>query len=207
MRFNPQSWEIFINGRFEVYIASPGVATFQITGRAESISSSMQPTFNVSIGGQLLSFTRALQIPGEQAAGLESGVIADSQLSASSSLNSSFPAHNARLNRTGNNWSYDPSDSNPHFQVDLGQIEMVSAVASQGRENWPQWVSSYSIQYSNDNVNFTDYNGGAVFAANTDQNTIVRNDLRPTISARYIRILPLTFNDRISARFEVYIIR
>ena len=89
----------------------------------------------------------------------------------------------------------------------MGRIEIVSAVASQGRQDFPQWVLTYSIQYSNDNVNFTDYNGGAVFTANTNQNTIVRNDFSPLIRARYIRILPLSFNTRVAGRFEVYIVQ
>jgi len=212
VRFLPQSWNSHLSARFEVYILPPpsssndGIATFQITGRPDS-SSSLDPTFNVSIGGQPLSFTRTMQTLVEQAAGLESGVIPDAQLSASSFL-TGFEVPRGRLNTTGNSWTHiESTDPNPYYQVDLGQVETISAVATQGRNSHPQWVTSYSIQYSNDGMNFTDYNGGSAFTANTDQNTVVKNDFSPTISARYIRFIPLTFNDRISARFEVYILR
>jgi len=184
--------------------AGSGNAIFNITGTAAAGGTS-PALFNINLGVLSATFSKTIRI--EQAAGLESGVIPDAQLSASSFLTTGFETFRGRLNRAGNSWSYDPTDLNPHFQVDLGQIEIVSAVASQGRENFDQWVTSYSIQYSNDNVNFTDYNGAQVFTANNDRNTIVRNDFSPTISARYIRFIPLTFNDRISARFEVYILR
>ena len=138
---------------------------------------------------------------------LESGIIPDAQLSASSFL-TGFEVPRGRLNTTGNSWTHiESSDPNPYYQVDLGQVETISAVATQGRNSHPQWVTSYSIQYSNDGMNFTDYNGGSAFTANTDQNTVVKNDFSPTISAQYIRFLPLTKVQRFSARFEVYILR
>jgi len=208
VRFNPQTFQGHITGRFEVY-ETKGNAIFQIEGTSErgfNANLDLAPTFNVSIGGQSLTFSRTT-INVVVAAGLESGAIPDSQLSASSFLLSHTKADSGRLNMAGSNWIADGSDTNPYFQVDLGRIEIVSAVASQGRQDFPQWVLTYSIQYSNDNVNFTDYNGGAVFTANTNQNTIVRNDFSPLIRARYIRILPLSFNTRVAGRFEVYIVQ
>ena len=213
VRFLPQSWNAHISARFEVYILPPpsssndGIATFQITGRPYS-SSSLDPTFNVSIGGQPLSFTRTMQTLVEQAAGLESGAIADSQLSASTEFSTNHAAIQGRLNSTaGNNWAAMTIDTSQYFQVDLGQVETVSAVATQGGHNAAQWITSYIIQYSNDGINFTNYNGGAVLTANTDQSTIVKNDFSPTFNARYVRFNPQTHQGHITGRFEVYILR
>ena len=42
------------------------------------------------------------------------------------------------------------------------------------------------------------------FDGNIDQNSIVYHDLNPPITARYIRFLPLEWNDETSMRVELY---
>jgi len=208
VRFLPQMYNNHVSSRFEVYIDNlPGLITFQITGRAV-FSGLPAPTFNVNIGGQSLTFSRTIYIPSEVAAGVESGAIPDSQLSASSVVNTTFSASDGRLNKVaGNNWVSSGLSSNEWFQVDLGQIETVSAVATQGRNSNPQWITSYTIEYSDDGSNFTNYNGGVVLTGNTDQNTVVKNDFSPTFTARYVRFRADTWNIHIAGRFEVYILR
>ena len=212
VRFLPQSWNIHMSARFEVYIqpsattSSNGIANFQITGKAVA-SSGPDPIFNVSIGGQELLFSREVSssVPVVfVAAGVEDGTIPDSQLSASGSFTTYFPA-DGRLNQAGQNWAAAALNTSQWFQVDLGQIETVTAVATQGREDAAQWITSYKIQYSTNGSSFTDYAGGLTFNGNSDRNTIVRNAFSSTFSARYVRFLPQTWSGFISGRFEVYI--
>ena len=42
------------------------------------------------------------------------------------------------------------------------------------------------------------------FDGNTDQNSVVYHDLNPSITARYIRFLPVEWEDEISLRVELY---
>ena len=42
------------------------------------------------------------------------------------------------------------------------------------------------------------------FDGNIDQNSAVYHDLNPPITARYIRFLPVEWNDEISMRVELY---
>ena len=42
------------------------------------------------------------------------------------------------------------------------------------------------------------------FDGNTDKNNVVYHDLNPPIIARYIRFLPVEWNDEISIRVELY---
>ena len=42
------------------------------------------------------------------------------------------------------------------------------------------------------------------FNGNTDKNSVVYHDLNPQIPARYIRFLPVEWNDEISMRVELY---
>ena len=138
---------------------------------------------------------------------LEDGTIPDSQLSASSSGSSSYGPHRGRLSSGTNFWLPRTRDQSQWFQVDLGQVETVGGVATQGRSGLSgQRITSYKIQYSTDGITFTDYNGGEVLTANTNATTVVRNDFNSAITARYIRFNPRTWNSNISARFEVYIL-
>ena len=203
VRFHPQMWNGFISSRFEVYIENQlGVATFQITGDTAFNSGLLAPTFNVTIGGQSLTFSRTFSF----AAGLESGVIPDSQLSTSSNFGGFFP-RDGRLNRlSSGSWIAGANNTSQWYKVDLGQIETISAVATQGRHNAAQWIETYTIEYSNDDITYTAYNGGQVFTGNSDSSTVVKNDFNPTFSARYVRFHPQTWNGYISSRFEVYLL-
>ena len=42
------------------------------------------------------------------------------------------------------------------------------------------------------------------FDGNTDQKSVVYHDLNPSITARYIRFLPVEWEDEISMRVELY---
>ena len=42
------------------------------------------------------------------------------------------------------------------------------------------------------------------FDGNTDKNNVVYHDLNPPITARYIRFLPVEWEDEISMRVELY---
>eukprot|EP01132_Coremiostelium_polycephalum_P004999 gene4999-6225_t len=78
-------------------------------------------------------------------------------------------------------------------------------VATQGRGDCPQWVTSYKIRYSVDNVSWIDYNNGQVINANTDCNTVVLFTFPQPIRARSIAIHPVSWNNHISMRLEFYV--
>ena len=98
--------------------------------------------------------------------GMEDGTITDGQISASSEYPYSVshgPA-NARLNFRGGNgrtgsWSVAPGDNNPWLKVDFLHETTVTGVITQGRPDacCPQWVSRYTVSYSQDGVNFQNY--------------------------------------------------
>ncbi len=79
-------------------------------------------------------------------------------------------------------------------------------VATQGRTDYPQWVTSYYLQYTNDGISWFIYDNKRLFPGNTDQNTIVKNTLPAPLSARAIRIVPFAWVNYICMRAEVYII-
>ena len=104
-----------------------------------------------------------------QALGVESGAVADSQITASSEYDSRYGPKRARLYtkdwtipgiRTGPGaWSSFAKDLNQWLQVDLGKITPVTHVATQGRNSFTpaQMVTKYKLQFSNDGTSFLFY--------------------------------------------------
>ena len=93
---------------------------------------------------------------------MESEAITDSQISASSQLDDSHSAAQARLRyktdrSKDGGWSALKSDVNQWLQVELGTFTTVTRVATQGRNSYDEWVSKYMIQYSDDRVTFDAY--------------------------------------------------
>ena len=94
---------------------------------------------------------------------MENGRISERQTTASSQLDANHAATQGRLhfkasaNKAGS-WSAGSSDSSQWLQVDLDiQNTKVIRVATQGRDDSPQWVTKYKLQHSNDGVNFQYY--------------------------------------------------
>ena len=80
----------------------------------------------------------------------------------------------------------------------------VTGVATQGSKYENEWVTSYTLKYSDDGTSFTDYQSGKTFQGNSDINTVVKHKLEPTIYARYIKLYPQTWKKHPSLRMELY---
>ena len=91
----------------------------------------------------------------EVAFGVETGKIADSQISSSSAY-PGLEAVRGRL-KGASSWSARVLNKDQWVQIDLGRNEVVTAIATQGRANANQWVKSYSVSYSLDGENFLSY--------------------------------------------------
>ena len=104
---------------------------------------------------------------------MESGKILHQQITASSQWNALYAAHQGRLNfqevveggvlKKSGSWSALIRDQNQWLQVDLLHQEIITSVATQGRNKHPlwkthkQWVNSYNLQYSNNGIDFEYY--------------------------------------------------
>ncbi|XP_078346349.1 uncharacterized protein LOC144631708 isoform X1 [Oculina patagonica] len=139
--------------------------------------------------------------------GIENWFIPDYAISASSQWDGNHGPSNARLHRpktggTTGAWSSKTSDKSQWIQVDLRGIFKVTKVATQGRQDYAQWVTQYKVSYSTDGVHFNFQN--KVYQANSDQNTVVVNTLEAPITARFIRLHPQQWHGHISMRMEFY---
>jgi hypothetical protein len=144
--------------------------------------------------------TRQLEWP----LGMESGIILDAALSASSNF-SGQDADKGRLN-DASAWATASADEPTSWmKIDMGSVKIVGGVASQGSPLASEWLTGYEIDYNDDDGgSWTEYNSGEVLTGNTDQSTIVTHELIP-FSARYVRLRPKTYSGWMSSRWELYV--
>ena len=93
---------------------------------------------------------------------MESRVISDAQISASSQWDANHAAIQGRLNFLAGGgkqggWSAGANDQNQWLQADLGTIKKVTHLGTQGRNAADQWVTSYKVVYSTDGASFQFY--------------------------------------------------
>ena len=55
-------------------------------------------------------------------------------------------------------WTAHYRDTGQFFQIDLGNVTMVTAIATQGHSVNAWWVKKYTLDYANEDGNFTAYN-------------------------------------------------
>ncbi|EEC02351.1 hemolectin, putative, partial [Ixodes scapularis] len=137
--------------------------------------------------------------------GLQSGLIGDNQMEASSYRDEEHAAHYGRVEQRG--WVAGVADKQQYLQVDFEDSRNLTAVVTQGRPEIPQWVKSFIVQTSNNGKRWNtikDKQGGEmVFSGNFDSSTPVTSVFPKTVSARYIRIVPVTWKNWIALRLEV----
>jgi len=97
--------------------------------------------------------------------------------------------------------------------MDTGSVQVIKAVATQGRgDAWTdgsgasQWVTSYKVLVSNDASTWTPVDAGFTFTGNVGKgDPVVRNNFAAAVTARYVRIEPVTWSGRIAMRAGVYL--
>ena len=93
---------------------------------------------------------------------MEYGQISDDSITASSPQVGSFAGpENARLHFKGapgiGAWMPQVHDRNQWLQVDFGRETRVTGISTQGHHYATWWVTRYSLGYSNNGSNFTEY--------------------------------------------------
>ncbi|XP_030847151.1 lactadherin-like [Strongylocentrotus purpuratus] len=148
--------------------------------------------------------------------GLESGAIPDSSLTASSEYDTNHGSRRGRLNIVQvrglfGGWSAKTKDLNQWIQrVDLLATYNIVGVATQGRQDQFQWVSSFKIACSMNSITFdtvkdpNNTDNDNIFAGNSDRNTVIYNRFPVPMLCRYVRLLPYTWRKRISLRMELF---
>jgi len=140
--------------------------------------------------------------------GLENGLVKPDQITASSHLDDQHKPEDGVLNNPTGSWRPVTNDQTQYLQVDLGHLVHVTGFITQGEPETTDFVTTYYVTFSTDGVNFVPYtdDGKVVtFPANSDSTTPVTNllDLSRPITAQYIQIHPVTWNDNIALQAEI----
>ncbi|XP_028610716.1 lactadherin isoform X2 [Grammomys surdaster] len=148
--------------------------------------------------------------------GLKNNTIPDSQITASSSYKTlnirafGWYPHLGRLDNQGkiNAWTAQSNSAKEWLQVDLGTQKQVTGIITQGARDFGhiQYVASYKVAHSDDGVQWTVYKEqgtSKVFQGNLDNNSHKKNIFEKPFMARYVRILPVSWHNRITLRLEL----
>ena len=137
--------------------------------------------------------------------GSEDGRIPRGSYRASTFYNVHVAPYQSRLNSI-RSWSSRTNNLKQWLQIDLLGVGRVTGVATQGRRDANQWVTSYVLSYSKGTLFRVYRQGGRVklFRANSDRNTVVYHKLRPHIVSQAIRVHPKKWKAHISMRVELY---
>uniref|UniRef100_A0A4W4EFX4 Contactin associated protein family member 5b n=1 Tax=Electrophorus electricus TaxID=8005 RepID=A0A4W4EFX4_ELEEL len=134
-----------------------------------------------------------------------------SSFQSSSSSSDSQSLHHAKLNRRdgGGGWMPERKDQLPWLQVDLRERVEVTAVATQGRFGSSDWVSSYTLLYSDTGSAWKQYRQEdhiGVFPGNTNAEGVTHHKLPHSVRTRYLRFLPRGWSSKgwIGLRVEAY---
>uniref|UniRef100_A0AAX7V0I9 Neuropilin n=1 Tax=Astatotilapia calliptera TaxID=8154 RepID=A0AAX7V0I9_ASTCA len=143
--------------------------------------------------------------------GMESGEISSDQITASSQYNSNWSPERSRLNYQENGWT--PSDDNMRewIQVDLGFLRFVKAIGTQGaiskETKKHYYVRTYKVDLSSNGEDWVAVKDGSkqkIFLGNDNPTDEVHSHLPKPTLARYIRIRPMSWEQGICMRFEIY---
>ncbi|KAK6316208.1 hypothetical protein J4Q44_G00137320 [Coregonus suidteri] len=149
--------------------------------------------------------------------GLESHRVNDDQLLASSQSHHGFSAQRGRLNMQssgdeegvyGGAWCAEPEEKNHWFEVDARREVEFTGVIVQGRnsDTAEDFVSTFYVSFSNDSRDWTVLHDGYaewLFYGNVDRDSPVMVQFDWPTVARYIRILPQSWNGSLCLRVEV----
>ncbi|KAK7121040.1 hypothetical protein R3I94_020874 [Phoxinus phoxinus] len=149
--------------------------------------------------------------------GLESHRVEDDQILASSMSHHGFSALRGRLNMQnsadeedfyGGAWCADTEEKDHWFQVNARREVEFTGVITQGRnsESHNDFVSSYFVAFSNDSREWTFLHDGYaewLFYGNVDKDTPVMTEFSYPVVARYMRVLPQSWNGSLCMRIEV----
>ncbi|XP_065821563.1 adipocyte enhancer-binding protein 1 [Labrus bergylta] len=149
--------------------------------------------------------------------GLESHRVEEDQLLASSQSHHGFTAQRGRLNMQGSDneddlyggaWCAEPEDTSHWFEVDARREVEFTGIITQGRnsDTVEDFVSTYFVAFSNDSRDWTILHDGYaewLFYGNVDKDTPVMSQFAVPVVARYIRILPQSWNGSLCLRAEV----
>uniref|UniRef100_A0A8C0HC53 Discoidin, CUB and LCCL domain containing 1 n=1 Tax=Chelonoidis abingdonii TaxID=106734 RepID=A0A8C0HC53_CHEAB len=149
---------------------------------------------------------------------LGDGVISNSHITASSSWEETseigesvqWSPDKAWLQVQGISWASNHSSHREWLEIDLGEKKRITGIRTTGSTmlKFNFYVKTFILNYKNNNSKWRTYKGilnneEKVFQGNSNYEDVVRNNFIPPIVARYVRIIPQTWHQRIALKVEL----
>ncbi|XP_022107989.1 lactadherin-like [Acanthaster planci] len=157
------------------------------------------------------------------AVGLEDGTVSLDDVSMSSFLGDTedgpigISKASIRLNSDGAWCSQELGDVNSiseWVQIEFNEFKIIGAVATQGFRHPdldPIYVTQYYLKYTNATdqswIEYEESGQTKIFEANTDQDTVVKNELAHPFVAKFVRLYPVACRNHPCLRLELYACR
>ncbi|KYO18902.1 discoidin, CUB and LCCL domain-containing protein 1 [Alligator mississippiensis] len=110
----------------------------------------------------------------------------------------------------GLSWASNHSSQQEWLEIDLGEKKRITGIRTTGTTllNSDFYVKTFTMNYKNSNSKWRIYKGilsneEKVFHGNSNFGDIVRNNFIPPIVARYVRVVPQTWHQRIALKVEL----
>ncbi|XP_048356248.1 discoidin, CUB and LCCL domain-containing protein 1-like isoform X2 [Sphaerodactylus townsendi] len=122
--------------------------------------------------------------------------------------NQAWTAEHAAFTSSGISWAADQSSTEEWLEVDLGGKRNITGIITRGSSHKHNYyVKSYRVLSSRDGKNWKVYKSSdredKVFEGNSDSHQEVSNTFIPPILARYLRIKPHSWNQRVALKVEL----
>ena len=98
-------------------------------------------------------------------------------------------------------WTASRSDPEKYIQADFGSTYLLHSVTTQGRGDFNEWTTSYTVSYGDDGTAWTLL--PATYTANTNRHTKVTNELPANTFGRFIRLHIVTYLSGPALRWDV----
>ncbi|XP_020791886.1 discoidin, CUB and LCCL domain-containing protein 2 [Boleophthalmus pectinirostris] len=198
-----------------------GVVSNAVGGKIHVVSSKGIPHYEgtlannvTSTGGTLSDSLFTFKTSGcSGTLGLGTSSVADSQFTASSvwEWNGKWAPTGARLKSVGRPWAPAHNDQQQFLQVDLKRERNITGIITTGStmREYQYYVSAYRVLYSYNGQQWQSYREtnstkDKVFQGNNNFLHEVRNNFIPPIEARFLRINPLLWHQRIALKLELF---
>ncbi|XP_063167979.1 discoidin, CUB and LCCL domain-containing protein 1-like [Candoia aspera] len=120
-----------------------------------------------------------------------------------------WAAERAAFATDGSSWAADHSSANEWLEIDLGGKSNITGIITKGSSpKYNYYIKSYQVQFSRDGRNWKIYKSSStneekIFEGNSDNYQEVSNTFIPPILARYLRVVPQSWNQRAALKVGV----
>nr|CAH7739498.1 unnamed protein product [Callosobruchus chinensis] len=189
IRINPQTWNVGISLRVELIGCSEEKPTTPslVTYGPLTVKPTMMPQYC------------------DDPMGIDDGSMSEQQISTSSELS---PDRSKKHLKISSESAWQPLTNSPTEWIlfDFLESRNITGLVTKGGDRG--WVTAYKIEYSNNKIDWNpivdDKKEPKIFLGNFNRNLPQTNNFELPISMRYLKIVPVKWNDNIQMRVEIH---